>query len=111
MSFKPIYKLLDWIPIEKLNKSELSFLEKSIDFLIKNKKFINWKHISSNSNAISLIDDYFLEYDKNKKNLKNKNIKINFEWLSENENAINILKKYKKRINWKKLSLNKNAIF
>lgn len=106
MSFKPIYKLLDWIPIEKLNKPELSFLEKSIDFISKNKKFIHWKYISSNSNAISLIDDYFLEYNKCKK----KNIKINFEWLSENENAIHILKKYKKRINWKQLSFNKNAI-
>ena len=97
MSYQPIYKLLDWIPIEKLSKRELSMEPKAVDVLRKNPKYINWKLIGGNENAIPIIEDYIQ--------------KIDFNWLSGNENAIHLLKKCKKkRIDWSELCLNINGV-
>ena len=41
MSFTPIYKLRDWIPIEKLDFNYLSHNNKSINLLDKNFKSSN----------------------------------------------------------------------
>jgi hypothetical protein len=67
-------KLRDWIDYDKLN----------------------WKILSSNPNAIELLE-------------KNKN-KIEYYCLSLNPNAIDLLKKNQENINWNRLSFNANAI-
>ena len=65
-------KLCDWIPLEKLD----------------------FKHLSSNPNAISILE---------------KNIdKIHWDRLSYNPNAISILEKNIDKVNWYNLSKNPN---
>jgi hypothetical protein len=49
---KTLYKLLDWIDINKLNWDELSFNPNSIQLLEKNPDKICWNYLSKNSNAI-----------------------------------------------------------
>ena len=72
-----MYKLLDWIDINKINWDYLSENPNSINLLEKNIDKINWIHLSSNPNAIHLLE---------------KNIdKIDWSWLSVNPNAIQIL--------------------
>jgi len=53
---------------------------------------INWDYLSSNPNAI-----YLLEQNKDK---------INWHWLSENPNAIHLLEQNKNKINWTFFSQN-----
>ena len=43
-----IYKLLDWIDIDKINWHLLSENPNAIHLLEKNKEFINWNRISTN---------------------------------------------------------------
>lgn len=86
---------------------------KNINFLKKNYNYINWSRISSNIEAISLIEERLLfesnlsedEYD----NMFYDN-KISWNRLSNNINAINILEKYIHKINYNQLALNENAI-
>ena len=75
---KPIWKLRDWIDIDKLewdylslstNKNAISLLEKNLDK-------IDWSNLSENKNAISLLE----------KNLD----KIDWKYLSFNKNAISV---------------------
>ena len=69
---KPNMKLLDWI----------------------NKKKLKWDWLSTNPNAIHLLE-------------QNKD-KINWENLSENPNAIHILEQNKNKISWKHFMENPN---
>ena len=45
---KPIYKLLDWINIDKLDWTNLSYNKNAINLLEQNKNKINWKNLSFN---------------------------------------------------------------
>ena len=49
-------KLLDWIPINKLNMSLLSTNITAIPFLEDNPNLIDWKQLSSNPAAIDLLN-------------------------------------------------------
>jgi len=66
---KPIWKLRNWI-----NESKL-----------------NWNWLSSNPNAIELLE-------------KNQD-KIDWDWLSKNPNALHLLEQNQNKINWNYLSL------
>ena len=57
-----IYKLCDWIPIDKLNFKILSSKEYAIDILEKNMNKICWSVLCKNPNAIHLIAK--LDYEK-----------------------------------------------
>jgi hypothetical protein len=83
---KPIYKLLDWIDINKLNWDYLSKNKYAIDLLKDNPNKINWYYLSSNENAIDLLRDnqdkiiwsnlsenkgiFKLDYEKMRKNFE-----------------------------------------
>ena len=94
--YKPSYKLLDWIDINKLNWCILSSNPNVIDLLRENiinkQDKIDWEHLSSNPNAIELLQE-------------NPN-KINWYHLSSNPNAIELLKENQDKINWDILSSN-----
>ena len=74
MSFKPVYKL--------------------IDFVSNNFDKIDWENLSSNPNAIHLLEQNHDEID----------------WgsLSLNPSAIHLLEKYPNKIEWRLLSFNQN---
>jgi hypothetical protein len=74
-----MYKLRDWVDINKINWTILSSNPNAISTLEKNIDKINWKWLSKNPNAIDLL----------KKNID----KIDWEFLSKNPNAINLLEK------------------
>jgi hypothetical protein len=57
---------------------------------------VDWKWLSSNPNAIHLLE----------KNLD----KVDWKWLSSNPNAIHLLEKNLDKVDWEKLSGNPNAI-
>src|SRR5688572_13535556 len=79
---KPIYKLVDWIPIDKIDWDYLCMNENdgAIQLLKNNINKINWEYLSENDGAIEI--------------LKNNVDKINWNSLSLNKNngAIQILK-------------------
>ncbi len=87
-----IYKLRDWIDINKLDWQQLSSNPNAIDLLEKNQDKIYWFMLLQNPNAIHLLE-------------KNKN-KINWNYLSLNPNAIDLLEKNQDKINWDFLSEN-----
>ena len=96
MSFPPLYKLLDWIPVEKLEMRELSEQPEAVEFLRENPEYIDWQTITSNSAAVSIMEN---------------NIdKIDFSWLSSQAHGVHLLKKYKERINWHDFSVNPAGI-
>jgi hypothetical protein len=74
-----MYKLRDWIDINKLDWFHLSYNHNAIDLLEKNFDKINWYNLSFNPFAIHLLH----------KNLD----KINWSNLSLNSGAIYILEK------------------
>ena len=93
-------KLLDWVDINKIDWDMMSINPRGLELInnnIKNKN-INLNYMSSNTDVsvIEILNDY-------------KNI-INWDLLSINKNAINMLEKNQDKINWKYLSLNENAI-
>ena len=63
---KPIYKLLDWIDINKLDFCGLSLNEndKAFDLLKENQDKINWYYLSCNENIFEL------DYEKMKDNFQ-----------------------------------------
>ena len=63
---RPIWKLRDWIDIEKIDWNYLSFNENAIKLLENHQDKINWKYLSLNDNAIKLLSN-----NKNKINWKN----------------------------------------
>ena len=87
-----IYKLRDWIPIDKLDFYYLSSNPNAISILEKNIDQINWYNLSRNPNAIHLLEQ---NMDK-----------IEWECLSENPNAIHLLENNIDKIDWSYLSLN-----
>jgi len=52
----PIYKLRDWIPLNKIDWSKLSKNPKAIHILEKNLDKIDWTNLSLNPNAIHLLE-------------------------------------------------------
>ena len=94
---KPIYKLKDWIDKKKLNNSGLSLNPLAIDYLTEHPELIVWDYLSTNANAISLLE-------------KNKD-KIYIDYLCRNESdeTIILIKEFKNNItNWYYLNKNKN---
>ena len=100
---KPIYKLRDWIDINKLNYTKLksntnaiTLLKSSndidISLLKKYPSIINCSILSENSNSIELLEQ---NQDK-----------IDWNNLSRNPNAIKLLEKNQEKINWSYLSSN-----
>ena len=87
-----MYKLRDWIPLNKLSWSGLSKNPRAIYMLEMNKENIDWRSFSLNPNAMYLL------YNKKKK--------INWENLSENPGAILFLKKNLNKVSWYNLSAN-----
>ena len=90
------YKLLDWIPLEKLSWTWLSLNPKAIHLLKQNPDKINWTCLSYNPAAIHLLEQ---NPDK-----------ISWLWLSFNPVAIHILEQNPDKIDWIWLSGNP-AIF
>ena len=72
------YKLLDWIPIDKIDWGFLSAHANAISLLEKNPDKIDWCGLSLNPNAIHLLE-------------KNPN-KINWYWLFENLSIFKLVK-------------------
>ena len=93
---KPIYKLLDWIDIEKLDWDMLSLNKNAISIIEENPEEISCVFLSENKNAIHLLE-------------KNPD-KINWLILSLNPNAMHLLEQNPDKINWAHLSGNP-AIF
>ncbi len=89
-----MFKLHDWIDINKINWCGLSLNPNAIELLKKNKDKINWNCLSRNINAIELLKE-------------NQN-KINWFNLSKNPNAISLLKKNQDKIYWVEFSKNPN---
>ena len=109
-----VYKLLDWIDINKLDLVYLSLNENAIYLLEQNQCKIDWKWLSCNKNAIHLleqnqdkIDWYRLSFNKNAIHLLEQNQdKIYWECLSYNKNAIYLLEQNQDKIDWGYLSRN-----
>ena len=106
------YVLLDWINKKKLNWYYLSKNPNAIDLLKDNQNKIDWSSLSANPNAIDLLETR-IEYQNNlddyryMKLVRSGNI-INCYLLSQNPNAIKLLKKYNNAIVWYKLAQNSN---
>jgi hypothetical protein len=80
-----MYKLRDWIDINKLDWEYLSKNPNAIHLLEQNQNKINWFELSNNHCALSLLE-------------KNKD-KINWFFVSGNPSAIYLLKNKKKNSN------------
>ena len=93
---KPVWKLKDWIDVEKLDWDILSGNKNAIKLLERNEDKIDWYNLSVNPNAIHLLQ-------------KNPD-KINWLFLSLNPKAIHLLEANPDKINWAHLSGNP-AIF
>jgi hypothetical protein len=93
---KPVWKLRDWIDVEKLDWSLLSLNPYAINLLEENQDKIDWYNLSANPNAIKILE-------------QNRD-KIYWPLLSKNPNAIKILEENHDKINWYNLSRNPNAI-
>ena len=124
----PVYKLLDWIDINKLYWDGLSRNPNAINLLKNNLDKVRLTWLLENPNVldiIDLIDAALLEKCLNRfsksgsnrlfrninviKLLKNYPDKIDWGSLSSNPDAVKILKnKYPERINWDCLTLNIN---
>ncbi len=117
---KPIYKLLDWIDINKLDIEFLSKNENAIAFLEQNPDLINWHYLSGNKNAEELLLANKNKIKLNRSNIGlNENLKIideiikpNINIISNNQLSLNkntvklLVDKYPEKINWALLSLN-----
>jgi hypothetical protein len=106
------YKLLSWIPINKLKNVGLSKNPNAIDFLKKNPEMIKWNMLSKNEKAIELLREKIA--GEKKINQADLDIlpyyeKIDWNFLSRNPNAIELLKENFEKINWDGLSENPNA--
>ena len=121
-----MYKLRDWIDVDKLNWEGISlnpnagkktytnssFLEINVNKL-QNDYFI-WQNLSGNPNAISLLENNMdnicwseLSCNQNAISILEKNQeKIDWIWLSGNPNAISLLEKNPYKIDWFWFSLN-----
>ena len=103
----PVYKLLDWIDINKLCWKGLSRNPNAIDLLKQNLDKINIIELLDNSNIldiIHLINTTLLEKELNY--FSNSPLTHTIS----NINAIELLKKYQKKICWYDLSSNPYAV-
>ena len=87
-----MYKLLDWIDINKISWDLLSSNPNAIDLLERNQDKINWDYLSLNENAIDLL----------KQNIE----EIDWENLALNKNAIELMKENQENIDWYLFSTN-----
>ena len=96
----------------------LSSNPNAIHLLEANKDKIDWSNLSKNPNAIHLLEanKHRINWANLSKNpnaihlLEENQDKINWANLSKNPNAIDLLKANQDKINWSKLSKNPNAI-
>ena len=89
-----IYKLQDWINMDKINWYSLSSNPNAIHLLEQNMDKICWNSLSANPNAVHLIEQ---NMDK-----------INWYSLSANPNAVHLLEKNIDKISWNFSSQNPN---
>ena len=89
---RPIWKLRDWIDLEKLDKLSLSLNPNAINFLEANQNKINWNNLSFNPNAIKLLNE--------------KRDRIDYCNLSANPNTMKLLEDNIDNIYWYELSRN-----
>ena len=85
----------------------------AIDILKANPGKIVWSLLSNNTNprAIDLLRERaVVENNMSKKDYKKLEDKIDWDYLSTNPNAIELLKEYPHKINWEMLSANTAAI-
>ena len=86
----------------------------SIDSILANLSYREWFYLSSNINAISLLEQNFdkinwfgLSRNPNAISLLEQNLdKIDWEQLSRNHNAISLIKQNLDKVNWEQLSMN-----
>jgi len=108
------YKLIRWINESKILKcAELSSNINAIDLLTssKNIKYINYNNLSKNRNpeALLLIKKKIIEEKSlSKTEYKKLKNKINWDYLSENPIAIELLEEYEDDINWGTICNNSN---
>ncbi len=119
----PIYKLLDWIDVNKLDWEQLSQNERAYDLLKNNFGKIKWDDVSCVERKIILLMRKYLnkfDWDSLAHNdcdeaielLREHPDKINWALLSWNNNinGIELLKSNPGGIDWNALSGNRNAI-
>jgi len=96
---KPVWKLKDWIEIQKIDWYNLSLNPNAINLLLKNQDKINWDNFSLNPNAINILLENF--------------DKINIRNFVQNDNLLEAFDNIKDKINWLdyiiSLSKNKNS--
>ena len=111
-------QLLPWVDVKKIDWRNLSSNPNAIDLLEANPDKIFWHNLSSNPNAIPLFKANPLKIDWASLS-KNPNAisllealptKISWYWLSANPNAIPLLEANPLKIDWHSLSQNPNAI-
>lgn len=90
--------LKKWLPVHiKWISSHCN----DIHFLMKHKKSIDYKNLSSNQNIF---------FDKDVQDILSQNLnKVDWWELSMNKNAVSFLKKYPKKIIWQAACLNKSS--
>lgn len=96
----------------KIDWGELSANPNAIELLYNNYNKIDWIRLSGNSNGILLLKER-LEYENRLSKEEYENLgknKICGVYLSDNENAIELLKAYPEKIDWCQLARNENAI-
>ena len=89
-------KLLDWIPINKIDWYLMSKNPNAIPILKENLDRVDWYWLSANPNAMDIL----------KGNLD----RVDWYWLSANPNAMDIIKENLDRVDWMRLSSNPNAV-
>ena len=102
----------EYLGDDKIDWIELSTNPNAIELLYNNYNKIHWGRLSGNPNAIDLLKER-LEYENGLTKEEYENLgknKICGVYLSDNENAIELLKAYPEKIDWEQLSNNENAI-
>ena len=103
----PVYKLLDWIDINKLNWDGLSRNPNAIDLIKKNLDKVTLSWLLTNPNLINIID--LIDTTLLEKCFKHFS-KSGSSRLFKNINVIKIFKNYPDIIDWSSLSLNPDII-
>jgi hypothetical protein len=110
------YKLVEWIKVSKILKcAELSSNINALELLTlpENIKYINYNNLSKNRNpeALLLIEKKIIEEKSlSKTEYKKLKNKINWDYLSENPIAVELLEleEYQDDINWETICNNSN---
>jgi hypothetical protein len=90
---EPLYREQN---LEKVNWSFLSSNPNAIPILEQHLDKVDWTSLSSNPNAIPILEQHLH--------------KVNWEWLSLNPEAIPLLEQHLDKVDWQWLSKNPNAI-